>query len=316
MGGMEFTWRMASTLAWPTALVIIVLVFRRWIVERLDSLAIKLGSVDVQLKTLDVKVNKVGEDLSVTLSENMPRPASDDGEIPQSLVDLMATVNKNRMEGISAAFELVHQALKENYPQLRRIPRAQLPEAMQRLVDKGEMEADVAWSVQQLYELLMMPEWEHDETGDTRGYAFLMLAEGAIHGILRSADARDSEAGENPPTTASGPIMASWRGVYNNSYPIQLDITGWSDSRFEGTMTYPDGDTITSIAGSTENADDGIRITWRELSVTRQGGRSIDLDGHYSATVEGGDTMHGAWYHAGRLVARFTMKAGLGSESD
>lgn len=308
MGGMEFTWRMVSTLAWPAAIVIVALVFRRWIVERLDSLGITLGSLGVQLKTLDVKVDKVGQDLSITLSDNAPQPDASD-EIPQSLVDLMATVNKNRMEGIRAAFDLVHRALRENYPQLRRVLPSQLPEAMQRLVDKGEMEADVALSVQQLYELLVMPEWEKDEAGDTRGYAFLMLAEGAIHGVLRSARARDTSADAHPPTSDPEPISTSWRGVYNDSFPILLDISAWSGTRFDGTMTYPDGDAVTTITGSVENADNGVRLTWNEREYAREGHRSIDFDGYYSATIENGDTMHGAWYKAGRLVARFTMKA-------
>ena len=315
MGGMEFTWRMVSTLAWPAAVVIIVLVFRRWIVERLDLLGITLGSLGVQLKTLDLKVNRVGEDVSVTLSENTPGPASNtpgpasDAEIPQSLVDLMATVNKNRMEGIRAAFDLVHRALKENYPQLRRVLPSQLPEAMHRLVDRGEMEGDVAMSVQQLYELLVMPEWEKDDAGGTRAYAFLMLAEGAIHGILRSARDRGEEAGEHSPGNLRAPIATSWRGVYNNAYDLQLDIAARSDGRFEGTMTYPDGGTITRVVGSIESAQDGIRLRWEEREVTRQGSRRIDLNGYYLATIENGDTMRGAWYHKDRLVARFTLTA-------
>jgi len=194
MGGMEFTWRMIATLAWPAVVIVTVFVFRKWITERLESLGITLGSLTVQVKALNSKVNDVGENISITLSDNMPQPPSDG--IPDSLVDLMATVNKNRMEGIRAAFDLVHQALTENYPQLRRVLPSQLPGAMQALVDKGEMEPDVELSVRQLYELLVMPEWQKDQTGDTRGYAFLMLAEGAIHGILRSAQARSVKPGE------------------------------------------------------------------------------------------------------------------------
>jgi hypothetical protein len=117
----------------------------KWIVERLESLGVTLGKLSVQLKTLNSKVDTVGHDISMTLSENVPRPAEEG--IPESLVDLIATVSLNRMEGIRAAFEIVQRALKENYPQLRRVLPAQLPEAMDRLVDKGEMEPDVALSV-------------------------------------------------------------------------------------------------------------------------------------------------------------------------
>lgn len=315
MGGMEFTWRMISTLAWPVAVVVIVLAFRKWITEGLDSLGITLGSFGVQLKTLNAKVNKVGQDISITLSDNMPRPAADGG-IPESLVDLMATVDKNRAEGIRAAFDLVHRALKENYPQLRRVLPSQLPEAMHRLVGKGEMEPDVALSVQQLYELLVMPEWGKDEADGTRGYAFLMLAEGAIHGILRSARARGAEPGQDqdqdPPASAPDPIATSWSGTYNNSYPIQLDIATWSGNRFNGTMTYPDGDrsTVTSVAGTVEDDGSGgdVRLRWIERAVVRQGSRGVDRNGYYLATIRG-ITMNGSWYQGDRRVAPFTMAA-------
>jgi hypothetical protein len=238
----------------------------------------------------------------------MPQPA-DDG-IPQSLVDLMATVSQDRMAGVHAAFDLVHRALKENYPQLRRVLPAQLPEAMDRLVAKGEMEPDVAQSVRQLYELLVMPEWQKDQAGDTRGYAFLMLAEGAIHGILRSAQARGAETSED--SLASGPaaIRRSWQGIYDSRFPIELAIGPWSGKSFDGTMTYPDrdGDTVTSITGTAEDDDGSVRLTWKELAYIREGRRPIDFNGSYAATITG-DTMEGAWYQATRRVARFTMTA-------
>jgi hypothetical protein len=115
MGGMEFTWRMASALAWPAVVIVGVLAFRGWITQRLDSLGITWGSLGVQLKALNTKVDQAGQDIAVTLSENVPQPAVGD-EIPESLVDLLATVNRNRIEGIRAAFDLVYRALKENYP--------------------------------------------------------------------------------------------------------------------------------------------------------------------------------------------------------
>jgi hypothetical protein len=50
MGGMEFTWRMASVLAWPVVVIVGMLAFP-WIIKRLDSLGITWGSLGVQLKT-------------------------------------------------------------------------------------------------------------------------------------------------------------------------------------------------------------------------------------------------------------------------
>lgn len=114
MNGMEFTWHMVATLAWPAVVIVALLVFRKWIIERLGSLGVTLGKLSVQLKTLNSKVDTVGQDISMTLSENVPRPAKQG--IPESLVDLIATVSLNRMEGIRAAFEIVQRALKENYP--------------------------------------------------------------------------------------------------------------------------------------------------------------------------------------------------------
>jgi hypothetical protein len=48
---MEFTWHMVATLAWPTVIIVTVLVFRKWIIERLESLGVTFGKLSVQLKT-------------------------------------------------------------------------------------------------------------------------------------------------------------------------------------------------------------------------------------------------------------------------
>jgi hypothetical protein len=183
MNGMEFTWRMFGTLAWPAVVVVGLVVYRKWITEKLTSLKFKLGLAEVEL---GVKVDKTGQDIA-SLLIGMPGQSSEDN-MPMSLVDLMADVNKNRRNGIRKAFDQVRLVLNEYYPRLRRVGHDQLPEAMQDLVDRRLMDADVAESVTQLYELLKMPEWNSDNVGDTRGYAFLMLAEGVIHGIMRSAE--------------------------------------------------------------------------------------------------------------------------------
>ena len=116
------------------------------------------------------------------------------------------------------------------------------------------MEPDVALSVRQLYELLVMPEWQKDQAGDTRGYAFLMLAEGAIHGILRSAETRGAETSEESLARGFAGINRSWHGIYDDRFPIELDVGNWSGSSFNGTMPYPDGNTTTKITGTAEDA--------------------------------------------------------------
>jgi len=61
-----------------------------------------------------------------------------------------------------------------------------------------------------------------------------MLAEGAIHGIPAQCPRTWRWFGEDLPASPRAPITASWRGTYNNSFPIQLDIATWSGSRFDG----------------------------------------------------------------------------------
>jgi sRNA-binding protein len=71
-------------------------------------------------------------------------------------------------------------------------------------------------------------------------------------------------------------------------------------------MTYPDGNTATTITGTAEDASGNVRLTWKELTYIREGRRRIDFNGSYAATITD-DTMDGAWYQADRRVARFTM---------
>ena len=250
-----------------------------------------------------------GGDIASALSE-MPQPSAD-GEIPTSLVDLMPIVKRNRGDGIHAAFDLVHQALKENYPQLRRVPRSQIPQAMEGLVDSGLLDKDVALSVKQLYELLGMPEWNSDRSGDTRGYAFLMLAEGAIHGIIRSAQAHSAGTERQLPGGLPEAISSSWRGTYNKNFPIELHILSSTGDDFTGEMVYPDGDTATSIHGKVEGrigSGGGFRLSWTEDEYVRHGRRDVELKGRYQATVTG-TRMEGTWDRGGQPVASFEITA-------
>jgi len=73
-------------------------------------------------------------------------------------------------------------------------------------------------------------------------------------------------------------------------------------------MTYPDGDTVTSVTGTVEAEGSGARLTWNEQEYVRRGRRSVDFGGNYSATIRG-DTMDDAWYQRGRRVVPFTMTA-------
>jgi hypothetical protein len=213
VSNMEFTWRMVGTLIWPAVVLAVLIAYRSWITERLESLRVKAGGFEGELKVqkaLNTKVDTIGRDVGTTLSEN-PQPTPED-EIPTSLVDLIPVVTKDRRDGLDTAFSLVLKALRDNYPQLRRVPPSQLAQTLQTLVDKREIGADVAASVRQLQELLEMPEWSDDQVGDTRGYAFLMLAEGAIHEILRTAQHRIPEANGGAPGSAVPPVGPLWRG--------------------------------------------------------------------------------------------------------
>ena len=189
MNGMEFSWRMVATLVWPLVVLAGLIVYRKWITHTLTSLTLKFGSVEVALNT---KVDTTGQDIAnAVMNPNMPQLAADAESA--SMVDLMPVVNKNIGEGIQAAFNRVTEVLKENYPKLGEVPPSQILQEMDKLANKGQLDKGVASSVTKLSELLGMREWSSDRAGDTRGYAFLMLAEGAIQGIIRSSEA-DSPA--------------------------------------------------------------------------------------------------------------------------
>jgi hypothetical protein len=180
MNEMEFSWRMVATLVWPVVVLAGLIIYRKWITERLTGLTFRFGSVEV---ALNAKVNTTAQDIGTALSHMEPAPYDE----MANLVYLMPKVSKNIRKGIQAAFDKVCEALKKYYPDLGGIPRSQIPQKMDELVDNGQLDEDVASSVTKLYQLLGMQEWRSDRAGDTRGYAFLMLAEGAIPGIMRSA---------------------------------------------------------------------------------------------------------------------------------
>ena len=199
MSGMEFSWRMVAALAWPLVVLAVLIVYRKWITEKLTSLTFKFGSVEIALNT---KVDTTGKSIASALWRM--RRTSADGETP-SLVDLMPTINRNIEKGIQAAFDRVQEALEKYYPQSRWVPPSQISQTADDLKNNGLLDKDVAASVTRLYELLEMPEWNSDRAGDTRGYAFLMLAEGAIQGIIRSAKVH-SQGPFAPPARGTEPV--------------------------------------------------------------------------------------------------------------
>ena len=308
MSNMEFTWRMVGTLIWPVVVLAGLIAYRPWITEKLELLRVKAGGFEGEVKVLNAKVDTIGRDIATTLSE-MPQPIAED-EIPTSLVDLIPVVTRNRSDGLHTAFDLVLKALRDNYPQLRRVPPSQLTQAMQSLVDKGEMEANVAASVRQLQELLAMPEWNSDQVGDTRGYAFLMLAEGAIHEILRTAQHRATDTNGGAPGSTGPPVRPSWRGTYDDRFPVELHILGRDGTQFSGIMTYPDDDTATSVSGQVDGqaGSTSVNLSWQERGYALRGRRPIDFNGSYAATVTG-DHMNADWRRGNQPIVQFTMTA-------
>jgi hypothetical protein len=293
---MEFSWRMATTLVWPLIALVGIIVFRKWIIQS-SNFRFKVGSVELELNT---KVEKTGQDIALALSAMPVEPA--EGEIPKSLVDLLPMVSRNRDRSIRTSFRIVRRALDHYYPQLTSVGSAQLKDAVLELADKGQLDPDVAESVKKLQELLAMPEWDSDPVGDTRAYAFLMLAEGAIHGIIRSARVHGQGAGGEPP------IAESWKGTYyGTKLSIELSILNWGGQTFTGEMTYPDRGHVTRVSGQV----DGDGVTWTETTYKQRGtGPAVELGGTYRATLVSGETMRGDWYRTGvEFLGSFEMTA-------
>jgi hypothetical protein len=278
---------MATTLVWPVVALVGIIVFRKWIIQRLSNLRFKVGSVEFELNT---KVEKTGQDIALALSSMPVEPA--EGEIPTSLVDLLPMVRQSRDRSIRTAFRIVRRALDRYYPQLGPVGSSQLKDAVVDLADKGQLDPDVAESVKKLQELLVMPEWDSDPVGDTRAYAFIMLAEGAIHGIIRSAAAHGQGAGGKPP------IAGSWEGTYHGTHlAIELNIVNWDGRTFTGEMTYPERGHVTRVTGQV----DGDRVTWTEGTMYEHEGPgpAVELGGRYEARVSGSAMEEGQWYRRG-----------------
>jgi hypothetical protein len=314
MNGMEFTATLVNYLAWPAVILFVLIAYRRWLTSSLSpliggvrSLRVKAAGVELE-STFDV----TGRDVAAALTK-MPVPAS--GPVPTSLVDLIDVVNKNPREGIQAAFGLVRQALGLSYPQLDSVAPGQLVRAMQHLVRRGALDAEVESAVSQVYQLFEATTSGTDPADPAQGLQFLILAEGAIHAILRSAVPQPGNAGDDSLADAEAvaPIKLSWRGQYNDSYPIELRITSWGPDEFYGTMSYPGSGTVTDVVGQADGggkSDGDFPIEWEETGYSTRGDRAIEFTGLYRATVTGNE-MTGAWYYhdSDRTVARFEMKA-------
>jgi hypothetical protein len=319
MSGMEFTWRLIAVLAWPMVVLSLLVVYRGWITSTVSSVTAGKRLEEAGIGPFRFKwapeIDTAGREVAGALAQ-MPEPPNE-GPVPTSLVDLIGDINQNPRYGIRKAFNLVRRALDEFYPELTPVASPQLSRAIQDLVRRGRLSAEVERAISQLYQLLEMSETSNGMADQTQGYEFLMLAEGAIHAILRSARIQASSGDNNSRIGSdSTPIRPSWRGRYNNDYPIELHIERWSPGEFAGKMIYPDSGTVTRVLGRIETKSrDRARdtITWEETDYTSRGNRRIDFNGRYQATVAD-DTITGAWYQGDRRVAEFQMKAaGVGT---
>src|ERR1039458_6482195 len=120
MSGMQFPSNMITVRAWAAVVLLLLIVYRRWITSTVSSLtkgqrvrSVKIGPAEVALAS-----DEVGRDVAGALA-TMPVPVSD-GPVLTTLVDLIDDVNDNPRAGMRRAFNLVRQALEEFYPQLSR----------------------------------------------------------------------------------------------------------------------------------------------------------------------------------------------------
>jgi hypothetical protein len=185
MNGMQFSSNLITVLAWPLLALFALVVYRGWITNNISMGKFKLGPVEVEWFR---KVDTAGQDVGDALKEMPP-----DEPVSTSLVDLIGDINNNPRTGINKAFRLVRKALDKSYPELASVTDDRLSDAMRYLVRRGVLHPEVQSAISQLQKLLDISDSNADMANRERGYQFLLLAEGAIHGILRSAEIHASE---------------------------------------------------------------------------------------------------------------------------
>jgi hypothetical protein len=304
MNGMQFSSSVITVLAWPLVILVFLLFYKTWITSNISTGKLKLGPVEFEWFS---EIGAVGQEVGDALDQ-MPLDPATAGPVPTSLVDLIADVNKNPRSGMRKAFRFVRRALDESYPGLASVTQDKLPAALGDLAHRGVLHPEVESAISQLNKLLDQP--NANAVADRgRGYLFLLLAEGAIHGILRSAEIHAGEISASQLAVEAPPVTSSWRGQYTrsrgsdkSSFDIELRISQWlNDTEFEGEMNYPGTGTSTSVAGhlaaSPESRD--TAITWRETAYLDQGTRTVEFGGSYEAVISH-NLMTGKWKKEGQ----------------
>lgn len=294
VNGLEFTWHMIDILVWPVVALAVLLFYRDRVTTTVAAFVRGRPVKKFKLWQLEVEFEDACRNVAGALADTATL-FRDDGPIPTSLVDLIPVGGDNPRRAIHLAFQQVRRALSQVHPQLSDVSRSRLPASLRQLVRNGAMDEEVERAVTRLEHLLSLTdELEGIETAQAN--QFLMLAEGAIHAILRSAKPQGF------------PIKAQWRGTYNGAYTVELAISSFDGDTFRGTMAYPGSDTTTVVEGRFDRGTPG-GLAWVEKGYENRGSREIDFAGEYRAVVQG-DTMKGAWYRGERLIARFRMTAG------
>jgi hypothetical protein len=199
MNGMQFGSNVITVLAWPLVVLFVLVVYRRWITSNISAAIsfvkgrqvkkFKVGPFEVEWF---LKIDTAGRDVGDALKE-MRADTTSDEPVRASLVDLIGDINDNPRTGIRKAFRRVRKALDEAYPELASVREERLSDAMRDLVRRDVLHPEVESAISQLQKLLEMSNSDADMADQARGYQFLLLAEGAIHGILRSARIHASE---------------------------------------------------------------------------------------------------------------------------
>ncbi len=312
MNGMQFSSNIITVLAWPLVVILLLVVYRRLIVSSIITAAkgrqikkFKVGPIEFEWFS---EISSVGQDVGKALKD-MP-PGSPEGESTStSLVDLIYDINNNPRSGIRKAFRLVRKTLDESYPELASESQDHLSDAMKELVRRNLLHEDVENAINQLQKLLTISNSDADMVDPARGYQFLLLAEGAIHGILRSAQIHADELNEYRLSMGLTPIRPVWQGWYNRDFIIELRIGKWIDgTEFVGEMSYPGSGTVTSVTGNInkESAGGSAAVMWRERGYVNRGNRSIDLHGDYRATISD-NIMVGKWYKGEQPIGEFEL---------